>query len=92
MEMLANVVPLGLLSAAIAVALWVWHEISDLAIDWWEAHARRRGRDLSGPGRPDALLFFSGRAGYKERTREANETSPENPSGKDRRADVGDGR
>jgi hypothetical protein len=34
MEMLANVVPLGLLSAAIAVALWVWHEISDLAIDW----------------------------------------------------------
>jgi hypothetical protein len=91
--MLANVVPLGLLSAAIAVALWAWHEIRDLAIGWQEVHVHRRGRDLPGPGRPDALLFFSGRAGYKERTREANETSPENPHlGKDRRADVGDGR
>lgn len=92
MEMLASVVPLGLLSAAIAVALWAWYEIRDFAIDWQQVHARRRGRDLPGLGGPDVLLFFSGRTGYKERAREVNETSPENPSDKDRRADVDDRR
>jgi hypothetical protein len=34
MGMLTNVVLLGLLGGAMAVALWVWHEVRDIATGW----------------------------------------------------------
>jgi len=48
MGLLTNVVFLGLLGATVAVALWAWHEVRDIATGWREAHAAPRRRHLPG--------------------------------------------
>jgi hypothetical protein len=45
METFTNVVPIGLLGTAIAVALWAWHEIRDLTLGRNDLRTHRR-RDL----------------------------------------------
>ena len=50
METLTNVVLLGLLGATMAVALWAWHEVRDIATGWQDAHAVRRRRTPSCSG------------------------------------------
>jgi hypothetical protein len=48
MEILTNVVLLDLLGATMAVALWAWHEVGDIATGWQAAHAAQRRRHLPG--------------------------------------------
>jgi hypothetical protein len=45
METLTNVIPFALLGTAIAVALWAWYEIRDVAMGRGDIHAPQRLSD-----------------------------------------------
>ena len=89
--MLTIVVSLGLLGATIAVAVWSWNEIGDVAISWQGTMAMLIGVSatfLLGAGLM-TLVFFSNRCGYDERSHDAVETaSPEGSSAKQQRVDA----
>ena len=68
------VVLLGLLGASSAVALWIWHELGEVAIGTHGLIAIGLGAVLTfllGAGLM-ALMFFSARRGYDEQAREAD--------------------
>ena len=70
------VVLLGLLGASLAVAIWIWRELGEVAIGTHGLIAIGLGAVLTfllGAGLM-ALMFFSARRGYDERAREADRT------------------
>jgi hypothetical protein len=70
---------LALLGATVAVAVWAWGEIGEVAIGWHGLIALGLGAGFSfllGAGLM-ALMFFSSRRGYDDRAHEADPTRPD---------------
>ena len=71
---LTLIVLLGLLGAAVAVAIWTWHELQGVEISGHGLLALGLGAVTTfvvGAGLM-ALVFFSSRRGYDERAHEAD--------------------
>lgn len=74
---------LGLLAAAVAVAVWVWQEMGQVEIGMHGLIAIGLGAVLTfllGAGLM-ALMFFSARRGYDERAHDADRTDHDPPRG-----------
>ncbi|MGH6943070.1 MAG: hypothetical protein ACREH6_02465 [Geminicoccaceae bacterium] len=85
MKALTIIVLLGLLAAALGMAVWVWREIGEAEISWHGIIALVLGGLVTfalGAGLM-TLVFISDRRGYDERAYRADRTRPRDGSPED---------